>query len=442
MDFSDRSLRKLIIPLVIEQTLAITMGMADTVMVSSCGETVVSGISLVDQINVLLVGLFSALAAGGSIVVAQFMGHGDDKLVKKASAQLFLAVVFISTVFMAIAIVFNNGILNLLYKKIEPDVFSSASVYFYIVAVSFPFLGLYNSGAALFRAIGNSKISMNVSFVANILNIIGNAILIYVFHLGAAGAAIATLFSRIISSICIIFALVHNKKLAFKVTIKPDKEMLHKILYISIPTGLENSIFQIGKLIVSTMTAGLGTVVITANAITNSIAGFQNIPSNSIGTGLVTVTGQAIGAGDEKTAYKLIKKFMKMSYLYTTILGVLIFIFPEQICHIYKLSPETTELVVIVLRFNCIMSILAHTPSFALPNALRAAGDVRFTMSIAIASMWIFRIGFAYILGIKLGFGLLGIWAAMTIDWIVRSICYVSRTVSGKWLKHKNAIVG
>ena len=442
MDFSDRSLRKLIIPIVIEQTLAITMGIADTVMVSSCGEAVVSGISLIDQINVLLVSLFTALAAGGSIVVAQFLGHGDDKLVKKASAQLFLAVVFISTLFMLIAILFNNGILNLLYKKIEPDVFDSASVYFYIVAVSFPFLGIYSSGAALFRAIGNSKLSMNISLIANIINIAGNAVLIYIFNMGAAGAAFATLFSRIISSILIAIALIQNKKLSFTVTVKPDKEMLGKILYISIPTGLENSIFQIGKLIVSTMTAGLGTVVITANAITNSIAGFQNIPSNAIGTGLITVTGQTIGAGDEKTAYKLIGKFLKTSYLYTAFLGVLIFAFPRQICFLYNLSDETTELVVLVLRFNCIMTMLAHTSSFTLPNALRAAGDVRYTMTVAIASMWIFRIGFAYILGLRMGYGLLGLWAAMTIDWLVRSVFYVYRLVSGKWLSHKDAIVG
>lgn len=442
MEFSDKSIRKLIIPIVIEQTLMITMGIADTVMVSSCGESVVSGISLVDQINVLLVSLFSALAAGGSIVVAQFLGHGDEKLVKKASAQLFLSVVFVSTLFMLIAILFNNGILNLLYKKIEADVFKSASVYFYIVAVSFPFLGIYSSGAALFRAIGNSKISMNISFIANVINIAGNALLIYVFHMGAAGAALSTLFSRIITSICIAVALVHNKNLSFKLTLKPDAEMLRKILYISIPTGLENSIFQIGKLIVSTMTAGLGTVVITANAITNSIAGFQNIPSNAIGTGLITVTGQTIGAGDEKNAYKLVGKFMRTSYIYTTILGVLIFAFAGPVCFIYHLSEETAELVVLVLRFNCIMSILAHTPSFALPNALRAAGDVRYTMTVAIASMWIFRIGFAYVLGLKLGFGLLGIWAAMTIDWLVRSAFYVARYVTGKWLTHKDAIVG
>jgi putative MATE family efflux protein len=440
MDFSGKSLQKLVIPLVIEQTLAIAMGMADTVMVSSCGEAVVSGISLVDQISVLLVGLFSALAAGGSIVCAQFLGHGDKELVSKSSAQLFLAVGFISSVLMAIALIFNNGILNVLYRKIEPDVFYNASIYFYILALSFPFLGIYNGGAALFRAIGNSRISMNVSLVANVINIIGNAILIYIFKLGAAGAAISTLFSRVISCVFIVY-LLSRSELAFKMSFKPDGSLLKKILYIGVPTGIENSIFQIGKLIVSTMTAGLGTVVITANAITGTIAGVQNIPSNSVGTSLVTVVGQCIGAGDEKAARENIKKLIKMAYLFTAVLAVLSFIFARQICMLFNLSSETTDLVVKVLRFNCIMTMIFHPTSFALASAIRAAGDVRYTMVVSIASMWIFRIGLAYILGLKLGFGLLGIWSAMTIDWVVRSIFYVWRIVSGKWLSHKNAIV-
>ena len=440
MDFSGKSLQKLVIPLVIEQTLAIAMGMADTVMVSSCGEAVVSGISLVDQISVLLVGLFSALAAGGSIVCAQFLGHGDKELVSKSSAQLFLAVGFISSMLMTIALLFNNGILHGLYRKLEPDVFSNASIYFYILAVSFPFLGIYNAGAALFRAIGNSKISMNVSLVANILNIIGNAILIYIFKMGAAGAAISTLFSRIVSCVFIIYMLSQSE-LAFRMSFKPDRSLLKKILYIGVPTGIENSIFQIGKLIVSTMTAGLGTVVITANAITGTIAGVQNIPSNSVGTSLVTVVGQCIGAGDEKAAKENIKKLIKMAYLFTAVLAVLSFIFARQICMLFNLSSETTDLVVIVLRFNCIMTMLFHPTSFALANAIRAAGDVRYTMVVSIASMWIFRICLAYILGLKLGLGLLGIWSAMTIDWVVRSIFYVWRIVSGRWLSHKNAIV-
>ncbi len=440
MDFSGKSLRKLVIPLVIEQTLAIAMGMADTVMVSSCGEAVVSGISLIDQISVLLVGLFSALAAGGSIVCAQFLGHGDRKLVSRSSAQLFLAVGFISTVLMIFALVFNNGILNVLYRKLEPDVFANASVYFYILAISFPFLGIYNAGAALFRAIGNSRISMNVSLVANIINIIGNAILIYIFNMGAAGAALSTLFSRIISCVLIV-SMLSRSELAFRMSLRPDFFLLRKILYIGVPTGIENSIFQVGKLIVSTMTAGLGTVVITANAITGTIAGVQNIPSNSVGTSLVTVVGQCIGAGDEKAARENIKKLMKMAYLFTAVLAVLSFIFARQICLLFHLTSETTDLVVTVLRFNCIMTMLFHPTSFALANAIRAAGDVRYTMMVSISSMWIFRIGLAYILGLKLELGLLGIWSAMTIDWVVRSICYVGRMLSGKWLAHKNAIV-
>ena len=259
--------------------------------------------------------------------------------------------------------------------------------------------------------------------------------------MGAAGAGLSTLISRMVSCLMIIF-LLSGSELAFKMSFMPDWFLLKKILYIGVPTGIENSIFQVGKLIVSTMTAGLGTVVITANAITGTIAGVQNIPSNSVGTSLITVTGQCIGAGDEKAAKENIKKLIKMAYLFTAILAVLSFIFARQICLLFNLSGETTDLVVVVLRFNCIMTVLFHPTSFALANAIRAAGDVRYTMIVSISSMWIFRIGLAYILGLRMGFGLLGIWAAMTIDWVVRSICYVYRILSGKWLSHKNAIIG
>ena len=441
MEFSDKDLQKLVVPVVIEQVLAVLMGLADTVMVSSCGGAVVSGISLVDQISVLLVGLFSALAAGGSIVSAQYVGHGERKLVSKSASQLYLSMGFISSLFAVFAIVFNNQILNIIYRNLEPDVFSSASVYFFFIALSFPFLGLYNAGTALFRAFGNTKISMNISLIANILNIIGNAMLIYVFKMGAAGAAISTLFSRIISFVLILFYLFRSADLDFKITLIPDFSILKKILFIGIPTGIENSIFQVGKLIVSSFIAGLGTVVITANAITGTIANIQNIPANSIGIVLVTVVGQLIGASDEKGALKYTKKLIKMAYIYIAVIGIFIFIFADKICLLFSLDAATTDLVIIVLRYNCIATMLVHPLSFALANSIRAAGDVRYTMAVSISSMWIFRIGLAYFLGIYMGYGLLGIWAAMTIDWLVRAVFYVTRIATGKWLSHRNAII-
>ncbi len=442
MRFSDKDLRKLIFPLVVEQFLAIAIGMVDTVMVASCGETSVSGISLVDQINVLLVGMFTALASGGSVVAAQFMGRKDREMVGRASNQLFLAVGGLALFFTGTALVFNRQILTMIYRSLEPEVMQAARIYFYITALSYPFLGIYNSGAALFRAVGDSKVSMNVSFVANILNVLGNALLIYGFGWGVAGAATATLFSRIVCAVVICFLLFKSEKIHMSKNWRLDPGMLKKILYIGVPNGVENSIFQIGKLIVSSMIASLGTVAITANAIVGNIAGLQNVPANAIGVSMITVIGQCIGAGDADQGKYYIKKLLKIAYAFGAVCGVLLIVFARPICSMYHLSRETSDLVVVVLTYICICTMLIHPVSFALANALRAAGDVKYTMVVAIGSMWIFRIGLAYFLSIYLEIGLLGVWIAMTIDWVVRGTCFVTRVATGKWAGNIKAITG
>ena len=432
MLFSQDALKKLLWPLIIEQFLAIAMGMADTVMAASCGEAVVSGISLVDSICVLLIGLFTAMASGGAVVAAQYMGHGDKEMVGRASNQLFIAVGGVALLFMTIALIWNKGLLALLYGNVEADVMNAARIYFYIVAVSFPFLGIYNGGAALFRAVGDSKVSMKVSLVANLVNIAGNAILIYGAGIGAAGAALSTLFSRILSAVMIIVLLGKSDKIIVSNHWRVDTKILGKILYIGVPNGLENSIFQIGKLLTTSLIAGFGMAATTANAVTGSIASFQQIPANAIGVAMITVIGQCIGAGETEQALYYLKKMMKVAYACMILLGIPMIIFARPICGIYHLSPETMKITVFML---------VHPLSFAQSNALRAAGDVRFTMIVAIASMWLCRVGMAYILGQGLGLGVIGVWIAMTMDWVVRAFLFTNRIRTGKWLKYKDRLV-
>lgn len=441
MLFSQSALRKLLWPLIIEQFLAVAMGMADTVMAASCGEAAVSGISLVDSICVLLIGLFTAMASGGAVVAAQYMGRGDKEMVGRASNQLFLAVGGVALLFMAVALIFNRGLLNLLYGNVEADVMSAARIYFYIVAVSFPFLGIYNGGAALFRAVGDSKVSMKVSLVANLMNIAGNALLIYVAKIGVAGAALSTLFSRILSAVMIIVLLTKSDKISMSKSWQIDTNILGKILYIGIPNGLENSIFQIGKLLTTSLIAGFGMVATTANAVAGSIASFQQIPANAIGVAMITVIGQCIGAGEESQAVYYLKKMMKTAYVCMILLGILMILLSRPLCSIYHLSDATTEMTVLLLIYNSVCCMLVHPLSFAQSNALRAAGDVKFTMIVAIASMWICRVGMAYILGQGLGLGVIGVWIAMTMDWTVRAFLFTNRVRTGKWLQYKDRLV-
>ena len=409
--FTNKQLRRLVIPLVLEQLLSVTIGMADTMMVASCGEAAVSGISLVDTISVLLIGMFGAMASGGAVTVAQYIGKKDREKVARASNQLFLSVGALALVFMALALIANRQILTLIY-----------------------------SGAALFRAVGNSKVSMQVSLFSNLLNVAGNALFIYGFQMGVSGAALSTLISRSLSALVICFLLLHKGDVPVSRKIGIDKPILHKILYIGVPNGLENSIFQVGKILVSSLTASFGTAAITANAVTGNVGNFQLIPAGAVGAAIITVVGQCVGAGEYRQARRYLFRLLRTAYFFVAGIGVFLIIFREPICGLYQLSPETTQLTGLLLVYNCICCMLVHPLSFALPNGLRAAGDVRYTMVVAIASMWVCRIGLAYLLAKGLNLGVLGVYIAMTVDWLVRGICFVTRVLTGKWEKYMGVL--
>ena len=436
--FSNRQLRRLIFPLVIEQFLAVTMGMADTIMVASCGEAAVSGISIVDTISILLIGLFGAMAAGGSVVSAQYLGRKDEKNVARAAGQLFLAVGGLSIILMTVMLLFNQSLLRLIYGAIEEDVMSNARTFFYLSAVSYPFLAFYNSAAALFRAVGNSRVSMLISLFANLFHIALNALLIYVFRMGVAGAGISTLVSRFLSAAIILFLLRRQNQLPVEFTLKVDKKMLRQILYIGVPNGLENSIFQLGKLLLSSLTASFGTVAITANAVAGTICNLEVIPANAIGIAMVTVVGQCVGARDVGQARKYMGKLLKTAYIWLLVLNLTIIPLLNPICSLFQLSEETSALAFKLMLYHSICCMLIHPLAFCLTNGLRAANDVRFPMTVSICSMWICRIVLAYIFSLNFGLGLMGIWIAMTVDWLVRAIFFSTRVLSGKWIRYAN----
>ena len=295
--FTEKYLFKLIVPLVIEQLFAVTVGMADTFMIAKRGEESVAGISAVDNICVLLIGLFSALATGGAVVVAQFLGQKNTVKAKVAANQLVLSVLVLSVTFMTISLIGNETILHLIYSELSSQTMRNAKIYYYIIAVSFPFLAIYNVGAALFRTIGNSKISMKISFWMNIINIFGNAILIFGFDMGVAGAGVSTLLSRMIAAIIIMLRLSNQENticIDYNFRLGYQPKMIRRILKIGIPNGLENSIFQFGKLLVGGLIASYGEVGMTANAIGNSITSLPCIPGKAIGLAMISVVGQCV----------------------------------------------------------------------------------------------------------------------------------------------------
>ena len=437
--FSRDALIRLIVPLIIEQLLLMTVGMADTVMVTTAGEATVSGVSLVDNINTLIIQIFSALSTGGAVVVAQYLGRQETYSAKTAAKQLLYAMTGISVVLMILALIFRQHILSLIFGQVEPAVMDSALVYFLLTAAAYPFMGIYNAGAALFRAMGNSKVSMINSFIINVINILVNAILIFGFGMGAAGAGIGTLASRIAAAVIIMVMLRHPG-----LTVQVDDifhfefngSMIRRILFIGIPTGMENGMFQAGKLMVLNLITTFGTSAVAANAIANSISGVINVPGSAMGLAIITVIGRCIGAGDTRQAVHYTKLLVGCSYLSMLIMGSALFS-ADFLVTLFNLSPEAMAMASQVLKFCAIANMLFWPMAFTLPNSLRAAGDAVFTMVVSLTTMFVCRVALSYVFACSwgLGLGMLGVWLAMFCDWIVRAVCFLWRYWRGSWKK-------
>ena len=451
--FSNKALWVLIWPLLVETILQNTVGIADVFMVASLGEAAVSGVSLVDSINILFIMIFSALATGGAVVCSQYIGNKNMKKAEETARQLIYTVVLSAFILMTVLMVFHKPLLRITFGSIEDDVMYNARIYFVITLLCFIPLALYDACAALYRAQGNSRISMNVSFLVNGINIAGNALLIYGFKRGVEGVAIPTLVSRIAGAV-ILMVKLHNQKggeLCIKGLghIHLDWSLISKILKIGIPTGLENSVFQFGKVVVLSLISSYGTIAIAANAAANTMASLGIIPGQAIGIAMLTVIGQCIGAGRTDQAVYYTKKLMGITYAAMWMINVPFVIFLRDILGFYHLSPETTDLAYFMSIVHVASAMFIWPFSFTLPNSLRAANDAAFTMIVSMISMWTVRVGMSYVfkytgclgllsyLGAASYYGAVGVWVAMIMDWCVRIVCFVVRFAGGKWKTRK-----
>ena len=412
--------------------------MADSIMVANVGEAAVSGVSLVDNIMILIINIFAALATGGAVVAGQYIGRKDEKSACKAATQL---VWFVSLSAVAIMILVYFGkdiILNQVFGHITAEVKGHADIYLLIVTASIPFIALYNGGAAIFRAMGNSQVSMRVSLLMNAINVTGNAILVFGLRIGTAGVAIPTLISRMVAAIVITVLLCNQTRILHierTLKIRFDGRMIRKILAIGVPNGLENSMFQLGKILVLSLVSTFGTYAIAANEVSNAIALFQILPGMAISLAITTVISQCVGANDYEQVHYYLKKLLAIIYVAMVGTVALIFLALPLILKAYNLSDQTAAAATNIIHFHGISAMIIWPLSFALPAAYRAAGDAKACMYTSIVSMWIFRIGFSYLVGKYMGLGVFGVWVAMVIDWVVRAICFIIRYFNGKW-KH------
>ena len=440
--FSNRMICSLLIPVVLEQLLNSIMGTADTMMVSNVGSAAISAVSLVDSINVLVIQAFSALAAGGAIVCAQYIGQKNKEKANESARQVLFIITAISVAVSLICLVFQKPLLRLIFGSVEPAVMSASETYFFYTALSFPFIAAYDSAASIFRAQDNTKGPMIISMISNVMNIAGNAVMIWVFHMGVAGAALSTLISRIFCAVVVIIQLRKEKEGQEIVVrdyfeIRPDWSMIRRILGLGIPSGIENSMFQLGKLAIQSTVSTLGTTAIAAQAMTNILENLNGIAAIGVGVGLMTIVGQCLGAGRQDEAVYYIKKLCVIAEVIIIISCLGVFALTKPITILGGMEKESADMCFHMVMWITIVKPLVWIMAFIPGYGLRAAGDVKFSMIVSCCTMWACRFCLCVFLIRVMGFGPMGVWIGMFADWTLRGIIFTWRFHSRKWLQHK-----
>ena len=438
--FDNKKLASLLIPLAVDQLLNSFMGTVDTLVVSNLGSAAISAVSLVDSINILIVQAFFALASGGTVVCSHYLGCGKKEHAQEAARQLVFITFVLSVMIAGMCLLFNGPMLALIFGKVESAVMVNAKKYFFFSAISYPFIALYDDGSCILRAQENSRLPMLISVISNILNIILNLLFVWVFHWGVAGSATATMLARMFSMVTVLVKL-RNPQLEIQLrkyfTIRPDWDEIKRILRIGVPSGVENSMFQLGKLVIQSTVSTLGTTAIAAQAMTNILENLNGIGGIGVGIGLMTIVGQCLGADRKDEAVYYIKKLCVIAEIVMAASCVIVFALTKPITILGGMEPESAKMCFHMVMWITIVKPLVWVMSFVPAYGLRAAGDAKFSMITSCCTMWACRFCLCVFLIRVMGFGPMGVWIGMFADWTVRSIIFTWRFHSRKWLEHK-----
>ena len=438
--FTNKLLWALFIPLLIEQALEFFVGLADSMMVASLGEVAISGVSLVDFLVPLLIFSFSALATGGAVIAGQYLGNDEGEKACDASNQLVWFTTILAILMAVLVLFFKSFLINVFFGQIDQDVFDTANIYLSYMAISIPFIAIYNCGAAIFRTMGNARLPMLIMFVCDILNVIGNAILLFVFGFGVEGVAIPTVLARALSAFVMLYFVLQEKyDLHIRKTLrhKFDWALLKKVLNVGIPYGIENGLFQLGRVLILSLVSTFGTMAIAANSVGYAIGIFSVLPGFAINLGLTAVISRCVGHNDYEQAKYYNKKILINVFLAHLFVNVIIFALLPFLLQAYDLSPTTASMASEMIIWHGIFAIVIWPIAFTLPTTFRGAGDARWPMAVSLSVMFICRIGLSYVIADFLGIGVFGTWIAMFIDWYVRAGFYIYRYFSGKWMEYR-----
>ena len=434
--FTNKDLRKLIFPLFVEQFLLMFVGIADTFVVSFSSEADVSGVSLVTSFNTVLIFLFTALSSGGAVIISQYIGNKNDRAASRSSGQLLMISTVISVIMAALILVFRAQLLSLLFGKIEADVMSACESYLFITTLSLPFLAVYDAGAALCRSIGKTDVTMYISVVANIINVVGNCIGVFWLHMGAAGVAYPSLVSRVLSAAAVtVYCFGKRNSVRYRLSdiFAWDGGLLKKIMGIALPNGIENGVHQLVKVALSSMVALFGTYQIAANGVAQSIWSLAAIMGLAMAPVYTTVIGQCMGANDIDAANFYFRKLNKITLVLSILWNAFVFAITPLIVRYSAISPQAKKLVIWLVLINNIFNALAYPYAGSLGNGLRAAGDVKFTMIVSITLTVAARLFFSALFGMWLKWGVIGVAVGMSIDLVFRGAIFIKRLKSQKW---------
>lgn len=438
--FSNKDIKNIIVPLFLEQLLLMLVGIVDTFNIAYCGEAAVSGVSLVSQLSTIFIMLFTALANGGAIVVSQYIGSGDQHKTIRASSQLLMFSTVFAVVLSLFVYIFHKQLLVFFFGKVSKEVMESCVIYMKISTYSYIFLAIYNAGAAVYRCLAKTNVTMYVSIATNVLNVIGNCLGIYVLQAGVAGVAWPTVIARAFSAIVITYLCFKKNNVAhysLQDICMVDAPILKKICVIALPNGIENGVFQFVKVALSSIVAMFGTYQIAANGIGQSIWSMAALMSLALGPVFITIIGQCCGANDYQQTQYYFKKLISLSLILSLGWNAIILAGTPFLMQFYNIAPQTKSLVIQLVIIHNIFNGFAFPLASSLGSGLRATGDVKFTMVISIVSTVCVRLVFSYVLALVCNMGVIGIAYAMCMDWVFKGFIYLHRYRSEKWRQYK-----
>ncbi|NDL68197.1 MATE family efflux transporter [Clostridiales bacterium F-3ap] len=435
-------------PILLEQAFLMLMGVVNTVMAGRLGREAVSAIGMIDSLNNIAITFFSALAVGGTVVVAQSLGRQDPQQARRAGLNSVAAGVALSIGITLVLALFRRSLVLSAFGQAEPRVMAYAVEYFTITLFTYPLMALLSMAFGILRGSGNTKAPMKISLTMNVFNVVLGYLLIFGLHLsnphfnlgipglGVRGAALAIGAARTLGALLVVLALGRDFFKGKRGTVRNFRfhsGTLVDVFRIGLPAGLESLLFNGGKLVTQVFVVGMGTAAIASNAIASSMFGLLNIPGTAISIAATTMVGREIGRKDPEKAKRILTYLVKTCMVVLLGICMLMFPFSRFLASIYTEDREVVELTGGLVRSAAVAMPLLWAMSFILPAGFKGSGDVRYTLLVSVVGMWMFRILVGYLLAIPLGIGVLGIWLGMYADWLVRAVLFALRLKNGKW---------